>query len=129
MNLYTKGSEKPDSVYLFPLQAQMQLMVFREGYRFIGEGIKNAINASIMGVPFISIESAGSIKPELIDFLKSDRMNGINLTGAFDGDAAGEAAYKKIDKQIPMDNQFLFDSGVDFADWLKELKECQLEKK
>ena len=127
--LYTKGSEKPDCIYLFPLQAQMQQIMKSEGYCNIGGGLKNAINASMMGAPFISIEGAGNIKPELIEFLKSPRMAGISLIGSFDGDTAGKKAYKKISKQIPMDNQFSFDSGIDFADWLKEIKQCQLETK
>jgi len=126
--LYTKATEKPDSTYLFPLQAQMQKIMMSEGYCFIGEGLKNAINASMMGIPFISIEGAGNIKPELIEFLKSPRMDGISLLGAFDGDQAGVAAYRKINKQIPMDNQFTFDSGVDFADWLREVKQCQVSE-
>ncbi len=106
----------------------MQKIMKSEGYCFIGEGLKNAINASMMGIPFVSIEGAGNVKPELIEFLKSPRMTGISLIGSFDGDAAGETAYKKINKQIPMDNQFTFDSGVDFADWLKEIKECQVSE-
>jgi len=120
--LYTKSEEKPDNSYLFPLQAQMQLIMRDQGYCYIGEGLKNAINASMVGVPFISIESAGNIKPELIAFLKSNRMKNIVMIGAFDGDNAGESAYKKVNREIPMSNEFLFNSGTDFAEFLKELK-------
>ncbi len=120
--LYTKSEEKPDSVYLFPLQAQMQRMMIDQGYCYVGEGLKNAINASMQGVPFISIEGAGSIKPALIKFLQSDRMKSIVMIGAFDGDTAGERAYKKINAEIPMDNEFDFTSGIDFAEYLKELQ-------
>jgi len=128
--LYLKGEETPNNAYLFPLQAQMQKMMRSEGYCYIGEGLKNSVNASIMGIPFISIESASSIKPALIDFLKSDRMNGIELIGSFDGDKAGEAAYKRISREIHLiGNEFEFDSDVDFSEWLKEEKLCQLGTK
>lgn len=120
--LYSKGSEKPDSNYLFPLQAQMQLIMRDQGYCYVGEGLKNAINASLMGIPLISIESTGSIKPELIEFLQSDRMKGIVMMGAFDGDKAGECAYKKIGTEIPIENEFDFNSGMDFAEFLKEMR-------
>ena len=120
--LYTKGSEKPDSSYLFPLQAQMQLIMRDQGYCYVGEGLKNAINASMIGVPFISIESAGNIKPELIRFLQSDRMKDIVKIGAFDGDKAGESAYKRVGAEILMSNEFDFNSGTDFAEYLKEIK-------
>lgn len=120
--LYTKNTEKPNSNYLFPLQAQMMKIMRDQDYCFVGEGLKNAINASLLGIPFISIEGAGNIKPELIDFLKSERMKNILMVGAFDGDSAGERAYKKINVQISMDNEFDFNSGIDFAEYLKELR-------
>ncbi len=120
--MYMKSEEKPDNSYLFPLQAQMQNMAKSQGYCYVGEGLKNAINASLMQVPFISIEGAGSIKPELISFLKSDRMKDIVLIGAFDGDPAGEQAYKRITRDMPMENEFTFDSGKDFAEYLKEIR-------
>ncbi len=120
--LYTKSSEKPDSVYLLPLQAQMQKIMKDQGYCFVGEGLKNALNASLLGIPFISIEGAAKIKPELIAFLKSGRMKDIVMVGAFDGDEAGERAYKKMSEEIPMDNEFNFDSDMDFAEYLKEIR-------
>lgn len=117
--LYLRNGEKPDSSYLFPLQAQMQKIMRHEKYCFVGEGLKNAINASLMGIPFISIEGAGTIRPGLINFLKSDRMKNIIMIGAFDGDEAGERAYKRMNDQIPMVNKFAFDSGEDFTDFLR----------
>lgn len=121
--LYQKNDLKPDINYLFPLQAQMQKMMRSEGYCYVGEGLKNAINASMMGIPFISIESASKIKPELITFLKSDRMKDIVLIGAFDGDLAGERAYQKISTEVPMENEFDFSSGMDFAEYLQEIRQ------
>lgn len=120
--LNLRSEERPDSNYLFPLQAQMMKIMRDQGYCFVGEGLKNAINASLLGVPFISIEGAAKIRPELISFLKSDRMKDIVMVGAFDGDSAGEVAYKKMSSEVPMDNEFMFDSGVDFAEYLKEIR-------
>ena len=127
--LNLRSEEVPDTNYIFPLQAQMQKIMQKERYCFVGEGLKNALNASLMGVPFISIEGAANIKPELISFLKSDRMSGVTLVGAFDGDSAGEGAYKKMNDQVPMRNEFDFNSGVDFAEWLQEVKQCQIFEK
>ena len=120
--LYTRNEEKPDSNYLFPLQAQMQKISLMQGYCFVGEGLKNALNASLLGVPFISTESASGVRPALVDFLKSDRMAGVPLIGAFDGDPAGEKAYKTmIEKGVKLtENLFSFTGKKDFAEWLKE---------
>ena len=121
--LYLRNTDKPDSNYLFPLQAQMQKIMFSSGYTYVGEGLKNTINASILGIPFISTESASNIKPELISFLNSDRMKDIIMIGAFDGDRAGERAYKKLKKEVPiLNNKFDFNSGIDYSDYLKEIK-------
>ncbi len=119
---YMSNAEKPDSNYLFPLQAQMFKMAKDQGYCYVGEGLKNAINASLLGIPFMSIEGAGNIKPELITFLKSNRMKDIVMIGALDGDQVGETAYKKISAEIPMPNEFDFNSGRDFTDFLKEIR-------
>ena len=120
--LNTKNIDKPDSDYLFPLQSQMIKLAFSQQFCFIGEGLKNSLNASMVGIPFISIESSASIKPQLIEFLKSDKMKNIVMMGAFDGDVAGEKAYEKMNQAVPMLNQFSFDSGLDFADYLKEIR-------
>ena len=117
--LNLRSEEVPDNNYIYPLQAQMQKIMQKEKYCFVGEGLKNVLNASLIGVPFISIEGAANIRPELIDFLNSGRMKDIEMIGAFDGDAAGEKAYKKMIDQVPMRNEFDFNSGIDFAEWLK----------
>ena len=121
--MYSRNEEKPDGGYIFPLQAQMIKIIQTDRYCYVGEGLKNAINASLMGIPFISIEGAGKIKPELIEFLKSTEMKDIIIIGAFDGDKAGETAYKKISKEIPMENEFDFTSGIDFTDFVKDLRQ------
>jgi hypothetical protein len=100
----------------------MQKISSKQGYCFVGEGLKNALNASLLGVPFISTESASGVRPALVDFLKSGRMAGVPLIGAFDGDPAGEKAYRTmIEKGVDLTkNLFNFTSGKDFAEWLKE---------
>ncbi len=121
--LYLKNIDKPDSDYLFPLQAQMQKIMISSGYTYVGEGLKNSISASILGIPFISTESASSIKPELITFLNSNRLRNIVMVGAFDGDSAGERAYEKLKKEVSiLNNKFDFNSSIDFSDYLREIK-------
>ncbi len=120
--LYMSATDRPDSEYLFPLQAQMMRIILDQGYCFVGEGLKNAVNASLVGIPFISIEGAGNIKPKLIMYLKSNRMKDVVMIGAFDGDGAGERAYKQMCAEIPMENEFTFDSNMDFAEYLKEIR-------
>ncbi len=120
--LNLRSVDTPDNKHLFPLQAQMQMIMKDQGYCFVGEGLKNALNASLMGIPFISIEGAANIKTELITFLKSGRMEDIVMIGAFDGDESGERACKKMSTEIPMKNKFAFDSNMDFAEYLKELR-------
>jgi hypothetical protein len=121
--LYTKGEEKPKAQPLFPLQAQMMRIMAATGICFVGEGLKNAINASMIGVPFLSVGSASSVKRELIDFLRSERMAGIDLIAAFDGDEAGKRGFEKLKTGLPaLKNLWDFESGEDFATYLKGLK-------
>jgi len=115
--LYTKSSEKPSNSYIFFLQAKVEELIYRESYTFVGEGLKNAINAYMMGIPFISIESTSNIKPQLIEYLLE--LQGITFVGAFDGDKAGERAYKKINSIIPMNNIFDFNSDKDFTEHIR----------
>jgi len=116
--LYTKSSKKPTNSYLYPLQSQMEELISTKGYVVVGEGLKNALNAYILGVPFISIESTSSIKKELKEYLIN--LKDINFLGAFDGDKAGSRAYKEISSYLEIDNLFTFDSQKDFSDYIKE---------
>ncbi len=118
--LYTKSEEKPDSSYLYPFQFEMERMILKHGFAYVGEGLKNALNALVFGLPYISIESVSGANNKLLEYLQSPRMKDIFFIGAFDGDAAGEIAYKKISAVVPMENEFDFDSGMDFADKMKE---------
>ena len=115
--LYTKSEEKPKYEYIYPFQLEMERLIDREGYVIVGEGIKNAINALMNNIPFISIESSSNIKPQLVQYLKS--IKGIQILGAFDGDEAGERAYKEVTNSIQFNNLFSFDSGIDFTNNLR----------
>jgi len=55
-------------------------------------------------------------------------MKNIVIIGAFDGDKAGESAYKRIITEIAMSNEFLFNSNTDFAEYLKDIKNERFTK-
>ena len=118
--LYLKAEEKPDSDYLYPFQFEMERMILKNGFAYVGEGLKNAIVALAYGIPYISIESSSNVSDELVRYLRSSRWDDMFFKGAFDGDQAGERAYKKINAKILMQNKFNFDSGQDFAEYVKE---------
>ena len=120
--LYLKAEETPNSDYLYPFQYEMEKMMMDFPVCYVGEGLKNALVALAFGSPYISIESASGATDGLVRYLKSGRMSGVHFIAAFDGDAAGERAYKKMNKYIPMENLFEFDSGMDFADYMKKEK-------
>ena len=120
--LYTKSEEKPDSSYLYPFQFEMERMILKHSYAYVGEGLKNSLVALALGMPYISIESTSGVNEKLLEYLQSPRMKDIFFIGAFDGDNAGETAYKKIIETIPMENELDFNSGTDFAEWIKENK-------
>ncbi len=55
-----------------------------------------------------------------MEYLQADRWKDVYFIGALDGDEAGERAYKKINAKIPLSNKFDFDSGIDFAEYVKK---------
>ena len=119
--LYTSNDKKPKRQPLFPLQAQMMRMALSQKYAIVGEGVKNAIIASLYGVPFLGVWSSGRIEEGFIRLLKSERFSGVALLGGFDGDAAGERAHRKFrEAGFDLPNLFSFDSGKDFGEWVKE---------
>lgn len=118
--LYLKAEETPDSEYLYPFQYAMEKMMFEQKSAYVGEGLKNAVNALVFGLPYVSTESTSGSFTELGEYLKTPRMEDVFFMGAFDGDEAGERAYKRMNALVPMENEFTFDSGMDFAEYLKE---------
>ena len=113
--LQTKAEDRPDYPYLFPFETEMRRLLEKERVCYVGEGLKNALNALTLGVPFISTESASTLKPDLIAFLRG--LEGKEFVGAFDGDEAGKKAYERMSGFIPLKgNVAPFDSGLDFTD-------------
>lgn len=117
--LYSKNKDMPDSNYLYPFQFEMERLIFKHGFSYVGEGLKNALIALVFGLPYISIESASRVDSRILEYLQSERMKDKFFLGVFDGDLAGKGAYEKITKTIPMENEFDFSSGLDFADYMK----------
>ncbi len=118
--LYLKAEETPDSKYLYPFQYEMEKMMFDQGAAYVGEGLKNSVNALVFGLPYVSTESTSGSFDKLGEYLKTPRMKDVFMIGAFDGDEAGERAYKRMNDLVPMENEFSFDSGMDFADKMKK---------
>ncbi len=118
--LYLKAEETPDSEYLYPFQYEMERMMFKRNSAYVGEGLKNAVNALLFSLPYVSTESTSGAFDRLGEYLKTPRMKDVFMIGAFDGDEAGERAYKKMNDLVPMENEFTFDSGMDFAEYLKK---------
>lgn len=116
--LQTKADERPDYPYLFPFEIEMRRLLKKERICYVGEGLKNALNALTLGVPFVSTESASTIKPDMAAYLKT--LDEVRFIGAFDGDEAGRKAYELMADLIPIEGNILpFDSGLDFTDWIR----------
>ncbi len=109
--------------FLYPFQAEMERLIKKEDYAFIGEGIKNSLNALIRSVPFVSVESVSNVNnPELIAYINSLHRSGVSIFGAMDGDTAGQKAFEEIKKllECPLENLLDFESGLDFTDYLRK---------
>lgn len=119
--LYLKAKDTPESDYLYPFQYEMEKMMLEQKVAYVAEGLKNSVNALMFGLPCVSTESASGDFRELARYLQSDRFKDVFYIGAFDGDEAGKKAYKKMRDLVPLnENLFEFDSGTDFAEYLKK---------
>ncbi len=124
--LQEKSINKPEGRgehFLYPFQIEMERLIKKQGFVFVGEGLKNAVNALVRSVPYISIESTSNVKNQkLIDYINKCFQNGVVIYGAMDGDAAGEKAFDAIQSQLAfsIDNLLDFDSGLDFTDYLRK---------
>ncbi|WP_122894131.1 hypothetical protein [Arcobacter peruensis] len=117
------NSKKPikrGDYFLYPFQYENEELLKKNDYIFIGEGLKNSINALLYSIPYLSIESvSNSFSDKLISYINNLKLEGVELLGAFDGDEAGQAAYKRFCQNvIKIDNLFSFDSGTDFTDYI-----------
>ena len=126
--LQEKSINKPEGRgehFLYPFQIEMERLIKKEGLVIVGEGLKNAVNALIRSVPYISIESTSNVKNQnLIEYINKLLQDGVVVYGAMDGDAAGEKAFNAMQSQLvfSIDNLLDFDSGLDFTDFLRKEK-------
>ncbi len=124
--LQEKSINKPEGRgknFLYPFQIEMERLIKKEGFVFIGEGLKNAVNALIRSVPYISIESTSNVKNDkLIAYVNKLFQDGVVVYGAMDGDAAGEKAFNAISNKLAfsIENLLDFESGLDFTDYLRK---------
>lgn len=131
--MYVKEEDKlPNrgADFLYPFSIEMDKLISRYDFFFIGEGLKNSFNALVFGIPFISIESVSNdIRVELQEYIKEKSKTKL-IIGAFDGDdkldgngnhTKGYGAYLKAKDVLGLefDNLFRFDSDIDFSDYLK----------
>jgi len=124
MKYYYKNFNGRGERFIYPYQKEVERIAEREEYIIIGEGLKNALNALIYGVPFITIESTGNVL-KLSDSLKETILSyiakGWGVATAFDGDNAGEKAYRNFLSLLgfEVDNILDFTSNKDFVEYLK----------
>ena len=121
--LQEKSINKPKSrgeAFLYPFQTEMERLIKKEGFAFIGEGIKNALNALVRSVPFVSIESVSNVgSKKIIDYVANLHKDGIKIFSAMDGDKAGRKAFEEIRERFDfsIDNLLDFESDMDFTDY------------
>ncbi len=124
--LYEKSENKPPgrgANFHFPFQVEMERIIEKEGFAFIGEGLKNAVNALIRSVPYISTESASNASSwRIADYVNGLFRRGIHIYGAMDGDSAGGKAFNELSKLLDykITNLIDFNSNIDFTDYLKK---------
>jgi hypothetical protein len=124
MKYYYKNFHGRGDRFIYPYQKEVERIAKREGYIIIGEGLKNALNALIYGVPFVTIESTGNVL-KLSDRLKNTILSytakGWGVATAFDGDEAGQKAYESFLSLLSfeVDNILDFTSKKDFVEYLK----------
>ena len=124
--LYVKSANKPKDrgeFFLYPFQKEMERLIAKEGFLFVGEGIKNSVNALIRSVPFLSIESTSNAdNPEIIAYIKELLRKRIPVYAVMDADRAGEAALKKLNEKLDKKivNLIDFDSNIDFTEYVRK---------
>jgi len=124
--LQEKAQNKPKNrggFFLYPFHVEMDRLIKKAQYAIFGEGLKNALNALIRSIPFISIESTSNVSnPALLNYVNNLANDGVKIYGALDGDSAGENAFNIINTKLknPIVNLFGFDSGIDFTDYIKK---------
>ncbi len=101
----------------------MERLINKERYVFVGEGLKNALNARIRSIPFISIEStSNAANRQIAEYVNKLYQRGIQIYGAMDGDGAGKKAFNEINKLLTgsIRNLIDFDADIDFTEYLRK---------
>lgn len=125
--LYKSNEKKPikrGEYFLYPFQIEVERLIAKNDTIFIGEGLKNALNAIIYEIPYISIEGAANkLNNSMIDYITNLQQRGKSILTAFDGDDAGYRAYKAFCEALNEEfiNVIELDSGDDFTDCIKEI--------
>ena len=124
MKYHYKNFHQRGFRFVYPFENLVNRIAKREKYIMVGEGLKNAINALIYDVPFISIESSSNSKKldeELIKAINLFLEKGYGLVTAFDGDEAGEIAYNDflLATGLSAENMWDFKSGIDFVNYVR----------
>jgi len=124
MKYYYKNQNNRGEDFIYPFEILVNHIAQKEKYIVVGEGLKNAVNALLYSVPFISVESTGNVKgldENLIKVIKDFIANDYGFLTAFDGDKAGENAQKEFLSLIgyEAENLFPFDSGIDFVEYMQ----------
>ncbi len=127
MKYYYKNFDQRGDDFVYPFENLVNLVAKRQKYIIIGEGLKNALNALIYDVPFISIESTGNaqkLDQKLIDAINAFIEKGYGVVCGFDGDESGRKAYESflLLTGLTCDNLFEWDSGIDFVEYLRGSK-------
>ena len=126
--LQEKSKNKPEGrgeSFLYLFQIEMEMIIHKVGYVFVGEGLKNALNALIRSIPFISIEStSNAANNRIVEYINKLFQKGIRIYGAMDGDSAGKKAFDTMNELLnrPIINLIDFDSGKDFTDHLRKVQ-------
>lgn len=133
--MYVKEEDKlknRGNDFLYPFSKEMDQLIEKNSFFFIGEGLKNALVCLLHSIPFISLESTSNeIKPALKEYIKEKAKNKFIL-GGFDGDggdqekeAKGLGAFLKAKNTLELDfeNIFSFTSNIDMAEFLSEYRD------
>jgi len=117
-----KNSHNRGENFLFPFQVEFESILEKEDFFIVGEGIKNALNALLHSLPYITIEStSNTIDRKLLEYI-IDITKTRKIICMFDGDKAGQKAFENFKEQSKIQNLqnfFDFKSNLDFTDYIK----------
>ena len=107
--------------FLYPFQREMETIMKHKKVFAVGEGLKNALNAYVHGLAFVSLESTSTNASEaLVSYVLDLLTKGYKVLSFFDGDDAGLKAFNKFKeatKLYDLENAVSFESGIDFAEY------------